>query len=84
MTFMGSRYADYVASIVSKNGFDVYLSDRPSTTPAIFWSVKALTLTGGIMITAGDSPYEYNGVKICTLEGYRFSPHYIHKVSHLR
>lgn len=67
--FMGSRYADHVASVVSKNGFDVYLSDRPSTTPAIFWSVKALTLTGGIMITAGDSPYEYNGVKICTPQG---------------
>lgn len=67
--FMGSRYADHVASIVSKNGFDVYLSDRPSTTPAIFWSVKALTLTGGIMITAGDSPYEYNGIKICTPQG---------------
>ncbi|MFN8673355.1 MAG: hypothetical protein U0457_14885 [Candidatus Sericytochromatia bacterium] len=67
--FMGSRYADIVSEVVTKNGFDAFLSDRPSTTQALFWSVKTLTLTGGIMITAGDLPYEYSGMKVCNTQG---------------
>ncbi len=67
--FMGTKYADIISEVVTKNGFDAHVSDRPSTTAAIFWSVKTLTLTGGIMITAGDSPYEFNGIKICNNQG---------------
>ncbi|MBC7474616.1 MAG: hypothetical protein H7263_10020 [Candidatus Sericytochromatia bacterium] len=67
--FLGEKYADEVAEIVIKNGFDVYLSDRPSPTASIFWAVKTLVLTGGIMLTGGDMPYEYNGVKLSNPQG---------------
>ena len=67
--FLGERYADEISSLVIKNGFDVYLSDRPSPTPAILWSVKDIVLTGGILITGGDLPYEFSGVKIISPQG---------------
>jgi phosphomannomutase len=67
--FLGMKYAEEISKIVIKNGFDVYLSDRPSPTPAILWAVKTLVLTGGIVITGGDLPYEYNGVKISSPQG---------------
>lgn len=67
--FLGERYADEISQIVIKNGFDVYLADRPSPTPAFLWAVKNIVLTGGILITGGDLPYEFSGIKIISPQG---------------
>ena len=67
--FLGHRYSEEVSKIVIENGFDAYLSDRPSPTPALMFAAKTLVLTGGIILTAGDMSFEYNGVKISTPQG---------------
>lgn len=67
--FLGEKYAQELARVIINNGIDVHLADRPSSTSAIFSSVKMLSLTAGIMITAGDLSYEYSGIKICNYQG---------------
>lgn len=67
--FLGQKYAEEISQIVIKNGFDAYISDRPAPSPAIMWSVKTLVLTGGIMITGGEMPYEFSGIKLITPQG---------------
>lgn len=78
--FLGSKYAEEVSEIIIKNGFDVYIADRPAPTAAIFWVVKTLNLTGGIVITAGDAPYEYSGVKICNAQGSLLRDHMTNEI----
>jgi len=67
--FLSEKYAKEISRVIINNGIDVYLSDRPTSTSAVFSSVKMLSLTAGIMITGSDLPYEYNGVKICDYQG---------------
>jgi phosphomannomutase len=67
--FLGQKYAEEIADIVIKNGFDAHVSDRPSPSPSIMWSVKTLVFTGGIMITGGEMPYEFSGIKLITPQG---------------
>ncbi len=67
--FLGDKYASEISKIIINNGFDVYISDRPSPSSSIFWVVKTLNLTGGIVITGGDLPFEYSGIKICNSKG---------------
>lgn len=67
--FLGNKYAEEITEIIIKNGFDAYIADRPAPTASIFWVVKTMNLTGGIVITAGDLPYEYSGVKVCNAQG---------------
>ena len=78
--FLGDRYAGEISEIIIRNGFDVHISDRPSPSPAIFWAVKTLNLTGGIVITAGDMPYEYSGVKICGSQGSLLRDHMTNEI----
>ncbi|GIW23413.1 MAG: phosphoglucomutase [Candidatus Sericytochromatia bacterium] len=67
--FLGEKYAKEISRIIVNNGMDVYLSDRPTSTPCLFSSVKILSLTAGIMVTGSDLPYEYSGIKICNYQG---------------
>lgn len=78
--FLGSRYAEEISEIIIENGFDVYISDRPSPTAAIFWAVKTLNLTGGIVITGGDMPYEFSGVKVCNSQGSLLRDHMTNEI----
>lgn len=78
--FLGDKYAEEISEIIIQNGFDVYLSDRPSPTASIFWAVKTLNLTGGIVITGGDMPYEFSGIKVCNSQGSLLRDHMTNEI----
>jgi len=62
--FMSGKFAFVVAEVISNNGIEVILSDRPVPTPALSLAVKNMKADLGIMITASHNPAEYNGFKV--------------------
>ena len=62
--FMSGDFAKAAACVLSANGIEVSLSDRPVPTPALSFAVRSRKFDLGIMITASHNPAEYNGFKI--------------------
>jgi len=62
--FLGSRFAETVASVLEGNGVPAFLPDGPVTTPMVSCQVVAGGAPLGICITASHNPPEYNGFKI--------------------
>lgn len=62
--FMGRRFAEHVAHILSDEGARVTLAVGPTPTPAISWATKEQHADAGIVITASHNPPEYSGYKI--------------------
>ncbi len=62
--FMSEEFAKLVAEIFSSNDFNVILSNRYCSTPALSLAVKELNADEGIMITASHNTYQYNGYKV--------------------
>ncbi|MDD5431383.1 MAG: phosphoglucomutase/phosphomannomutase family protein [Candidatus Omnitrophica bacterium] len=67
--FMSSNFAGITAKVLSNNGIEVFLSDRPVPTPNLSLIVKLKKLDLGVMITASHNPAEYNGFKIKNSSG---------------
>lgn len=61
--FMGGRFAAEVAGVLSGNGISVFLSDGPTSTPALSLAIKQNRFIGGVMVTASHNPPHYNGIK---------------------
>jgi phosphomannomutase len=61
--FMGKEFANTVARVLVDNGIAVYISDGPTSTPALSLSIKQNKFTGGVMVTASHNPPRYNGIK---------------------
>lgn len=68
------------ALVLAANGIvaKVYRELRP--TPQLSYSVRALSATGGIVITASHNPPEYNGYKVYNAEGGQLVPHEAERV----
>ena len=62
--FMSEEFAKLVAEIFSSNGFEVILSDKYCSTPALSLAAKKLDADEGVMITASHNTYQYNGYKV--------------------
>ncbi|MFN2530978.1 MAG: phosphoglucomutase/phosphomannomutase family protein [Pyrinomonadaceae bacterium] len=62
--FLSERFAERAAEIMIGNGFGVAMFKEAQPTPLISWSVKDLSATGGIVITASHNPATFNGFKI--------------------
>ncbi len=67
--FMSDKFALAASAVFKSNGIDVVLSDRPTPTPALSFTVKYRKLDLGVMITASHNPAEYNGFKIKNSSG---------------
>ena len=63
MRFMGKEFAQAAADVIYGNGIKVYLSNGPTSTPALSLYIRQNKLTGGIMVTASHNPPRYNGIK---------------------
>jgi len=50
--FLSEAYAETVALVLAANGIKVVLSDCPTPTPSVSYSIWKRKLTGGVMITA--------------------------------
>ncbi len=61
--FLSDKYAELIACVLAANGVKVILSDRPTPTPSVSFTIKDRSLMGGVMITASHNPAIYNGIK---------------------
>jgi phosphomannomutase len=67
--FLSDRYARDVARVMAANGYNVYIAQADTSTPAISFAVKNLNAIGGIVITASHNAPRYNGVKLKAANG---------------
>lgn len=67
--FLGKEFSEIVASILAKNGIDVYFSKGALPTPSLSYGVVEIKGVCGIMITASHNPAKFNGIKIKTDQG---------------
>ncbi|GJL55547.1 MAG: phosphoglucomutase [Nitrospirales bacterium] len=61
--FMGERFAQVAAEVLSAHGIPSLLCDRDAPTPTISYHILHRKLAGGINISASHSPPSYNGIK---------------------
>jgi phosphomannomutase len=81
--FLSDKFARTAAEVLSCNGIEVLLSDKPVPTPTLSFTVKSRKLDLGIMITASHNPGEYNGFKIKTPSGGAAGPEVTRDVENL-
>ena len=78
--FLSDRYAGDVARVLAANGYEVYLAQSDSPTPAISYAVRDLGAVGGVMITASHNAPRYNGLKLKAAYGGAASPEQCRRV----
>ncbi len=61
--FMGERFAQVAAEVLSAHGIPSLLCDRDVPTPTISYHILQRKLAGGINISASHNPPSYNGIK---------------------
>ena len=66
---MAEVFAAEAARILSANGFQALLCDRPTPTPAIAYAIRARRASGAINFTASHNPPQYCGMKYSTADG---------------
>lgn len=67
--FLGERFAEECASVISKSAFRVLLCDEPVPTPTISHVIRTKGAICGINFTASHNPPQYNGMKLSTSDG---------------
>ncbi len=67
--FMGTTFAQFVASTFVEEGINVVMARGITPTPAISWYAATHGMDAGIAITASHNPPEYNGYKVKTGDG---------------
>jgi phosphoglucomutase len=67
--FLGERFAEECANVISENAFRVLLCDEPVPTPTISHVIRTNGAICGINFTASHNPPEYNGMKLSTSDG---------------
>ena len=64
--FLSDQYARLVSEVFAANKIKVFLTDKPTPTPAITFAIKKRSLSGGVVITASHNPWWFNGIKFKT------------------
>jgi phosphoglucomutase len=67
--FLGEKFAEECAQVISANAFRALLCDAPVPTPAISHVIRAKGAICGINFTASHNPPQYNGMKLSTSDG---------------
>jgi phosphoglucomutase len=67
--FMAEVFAAGSASQLAANGFETWLCDRDTPTPAISYAIRAQGAAGAINFTASHNPPQYCGMKFSTSDG---------------
>src|SRR3989338_6478039 len=68
------EFAEYVANIISANGFKTYLFDSFRATPELSFAVRHLNAAAGIVISASHNPPADNGFKAYWNDGGQIVP----------
>lgn len=72
--FHSENFAAAVSEVLSANGFYVYLTEGPTPTPVISYSVVAKGAIGAVNITASHNPPIDNGFKVRDRNGGAIDP----------
>ncbi|MDQ2977369.1 MAG: phosphoglucomutase/phosphomannomutase family protein [Acidobacteriota bacterium] len=67
--FLGERFAQECANVISANAFRALLCDGPVPTPTISHVIRTQAAVCGINFTASHNPPQYNGMKLSTSDG---------------
>lgn len=67
--FMAETFAAESARLLAANGFETWLCDHPTPTPAIAYGIRSRQASGAINFTASHNPPEYCGMKFSTADG---------------
>jgi phosphoglucomutase len=67
--FLGEKFAEECANVISENAFQVLLCDQPVPTPTLSHVIRTKGAVCGINFTASHNPPEYNGMKLSTSDG---------------
>ena len=67
--FLGEKFAEECAHVISANAFRALLCDAPVPTPTISHVIRAKGAICGINFTASHNPPQYNGMKLSTSDG---------------
>ncbi|MBI3649554.1 MAG: phosphoglucomutase/phosphomannomutase family protein [Acidobacteria bacterium] len=67
--FMAEVFAAASAEQLAANGFETWLCDRDTPTPAISYAIRAQGAAGAINFTASHNPPQYCGMKFSTADG---------------
>lgn len=62
--FQAEQFAAAAAEVLAANGFKVYLTEGPTPTPVISYSVVEKKAAAAVNITASHNPYTDNGFKV--------------------
>jgi phosphomannomutase len=72
--FHSENFAAAVTEVLTGNGLRVYLTDGPTPTPAISYSVVAKSAVGAVNVTASHNPPYDNGFKVRDENGGAIAP----------
>ncbi|MCK9475417.1 MAG: hypothetical protein M0R46_05835, partial [Candidatus Muirbacterium halophilum] len=61
--FLSYKYAELIAEVLTGNNIKCYMTERDVPEVCLMACVKNLKCSSGIMITAGNKNYSYNGIK---------------------
>ncbi len=67
--FMGERFVEVGAKVLSAFGLQPLVIAEPAPTPAISYEVIRAEASGAINFTASHNPAEYSGIKFSTSDG---------------
>ncbi len=74
MRFLSEHFARTAAEVLAGNGFHVYLTENPTPTPVIAYSVISEDAIGAVNITASHNPPTDNGYKVRDQNGGAIPP----------
>jgi phosphomannomutase len=74
MRFLSEYFGQAAAQVLAGNGFNVLLTDRPTPTPVISYSVVSEDAIGAVNITASHNPATDNGFKVRDQNGGAIPP----------
>ncbi|HWQ04514.1 MAG TPA: phosphoglucomutase/phosphomannomutase family protein [Longilinea sp.] len=81
--FLSEFFARAVAEVLVANGFSVYLTDGPTPTPVIAFSVVNRKAAGAVNITASHNPPTDNGFKVRNEFGGAIAPDGLKEIERL-
>ncbi|MFN2216047.1 MAG: phosphoglucomutase/phosphomannomutase family protein [Anaerolineales bacterium] len=81
--FASENFAAAAAEVLAANGFIVHLTNGPTPTPVISYSVVAHKAVGAINITASHNPPTDNGFKVRDEHGGAIDPEGLKKIESL-
>jgi phosphoglucomutase len=62
--FLSEAFAAQVARVLSAQRIKVFLCDRDTPTPVVVFEMLRRQAAGGVIVTAGQSSPEYNGIRL--------------------